>query len=112
MTNFSVWLAILGLTAMTALSRSLFLLAGTRVKIPHNVQRALRYAPAAALVALIAPEIFTVNNTLSLASLEPLHNPKLLVGIVAGVLFFYTRQMLLMIVVGMALFTLLRSYPF
>ncbi|HSB97136.1 MAG TPA: AzlD domain-containing protein [Spongiibacteraceae bacterium] len=110
MTNFSIWLAIVGLTVMTAMSRSLFLLAGTRVKIPHNVQRALRYAPAAALVALIAPEILSVDHTLSMAALQPAQNPKLLAAIFSGVLFFYTRHMLLMIVTGMALFTLLRGH--
>jgi len=52
MTSYDIWFAILGLTAITVLSRSLFLIAGTSIKIPHNMQRALRYAPAAALVAL------------------------------------------------------------
>jgi branched-subunit amino acid transport protein len=111
MTNFSIWLVILGLTAITVLSRGLFLLGGANIKIPHSLQRGLRYAPAAALVALIAPELFTLHETLSGSSLNPLYNPKLLVGIVAGIVFFYTRHMLLMIVVGMALYALLLSFP-
>jgi branched-subunit amino acid transport protein len=107
MTNFNIWLSIIGLTAITVLSRGLFLLGGANIKIPHAAQRALRYAPAAALVALIAPELFTMHDTLSATSLNPAYNPKLLVGIAAGILFFYTRHMLLMIVAGMALYALL-----
>jgi branched-subunit amino acid transport protein len=112
MTDYDIWLAIAGLTAITVVSRSLFLIAGSSIKIPHRMQRALRYAPAAALVALIAPELFTVNETLSMTALNPARNPKLVVAVVAGILFFYTRHMLLMIVVGMALYALLRSQSF
>lgn len=100
-----IWLAIIGLTAITVLSRSLFLLAGARMVIPPQVQRALRYAPAAALVALIVPELFTVNGALSL---DPLRNPKLLAGVATGLVFFYTRHMLLTIAAGMATYTALR----
>lgn len=112
MTTQSIWLAILGLTAITVLSRSLFLLAGSRITIPHRVQRALRYAPAAALVALIVPELFAVDGGLSMASLDPARNPKLLAGVATGIVFFYTRHMLLTIAAGMVLYTLLRNYPF
>jgi branched-subunit amino acid transport protein len=72
----------------------------------------MRYAPGAALVALISPELFTVGSNVAADSLDPLQNPKLLVAIVTGVLFFYTRNMLLMITSGMLLFALLRCFPF
>jgi branched-subunit amino acid transport protein len=107
----TIWLAILGLTAITVVSRSLFLLAGSRITIPHHMQRALRYAPAAALVALIVPELFTVDGTLSMASLHPSHNPKLLAGVATGVVFYYSRHMVLTIAAGMIVYTLLRLYP-
>lgn len=105
-----IWLAIIGLTIITILSRSLFLLAGSRIVIPPRVQHALRYAPAAALVALIIPELFTVDGVLSTASLDPLRNPKLLAGVATGVVFFYTRHMLLTIAAGMTVYTLLRVF--
>lgn len=110
MTDFTIWLAILGLTAITVLSRSLFLLAGSRINIPHQVQRALRYAPAAALVALIMPELFAVDGALSVASLDPARNPKLLAGIATGIVFFYSRHMVLTIAAGMTVYTLLRIF--
>src|SRR5690606_5396990 len=46
-----VWLAIVALAACSALTRSSFLLLGDYVPLPERVRRALRYAPAAALVA-------------------------------------------------------------
>jgi branched-subunit amino acid transport protein len=110
MSDSTIWLAILGLTAITVLSRSLFLLAGSRITIPHRVQRALRYAPAAALVALIVPELFTIDGMLSAASLDPAHNPKLLAGVATGIIFFYSRHMVLTIAAGMAVYTLLRVF--
>lgn len=106
-----IWLAIVGLTVVTILSRSLFLLAGSRIVIPPHIQRALRYAPAAALVALIIPELFTIDGALSATSLNPLHNPKLLAGVATGLVFFYTRHMLLTIAAGMFVYTVLRNFP-
>lgn len=41
----------------TWLTRGAFLLAGERVRLPQGLQRFLRFAPAAALGALIAPEL-------------------------------------------------------
>jgi branched-subunit amino acid transport protein len=108
MNDNTIWLAILGLTAITVLSRSLVLLAGSRITIPDRVQHALRYAPAAALVALIVPELFAVDGTLSAASLDPMSNPKLLAGVATGIVFFYSRHMLLTITAGMTVYTLLR----
>ena len=112
MSDTRIWIAIVGLTVVTLLSRALFLLAGARVTIPHHAQRAMRYAPGAALVALVSPELFTVGGNVAADSLNPLQNPKLMVAVVTGVLFFYKRNMLLMIVSGMLLFALLRCFPF
>ncbi|MEF9996937.1 MAG: AzlD domain-containing protein, partial [Burkholderiaceae bacterium] len=41
-----VWLAILGLTVVTLVTRSSFLVLGDRFPLPERVQHALRYAPA------------------------------------------------------------------
>lgn len=110
MNELHVWLAILGLTAITVLSRSLLLLAGARITIPPRVQHALRYAPAAALVALIVPELFAVDGVLSAAALDPARNPKLLAGVATGIVFFYSRHMVLTIAAGMTIYTLLRIF--
>lgn len=105
-----LWVIIVGLTLITIITRSLFLLAGASIAISPAVQRALRFAPAATLIALILPALITANNVVTPTSVNPLTNPKLAASIVAGIVFLYTRHMLLMIGVGMVLFTLLRLF--
>jgi branched-subunit amino acid transport protein len=49
MTSTQIWLAIFGMTFVTAVTRAMFLIGGERTVLPGRVQRMLRYAPAAAL---------------------------------------------------------------
>ena len=55
----------------TTLPRASFIVLGNRVTLPSRVQRALRYAPAAALAAIVVPDVLLVSGELA-----PL-NPKL-----------------------------------
>jgi branched-subunit amino acid transport protein len=48
---------VAGMTAVTILSRNLFLLARRPMPLPARVKVALRFAPAAALAAVVAPEL-------------------------------------------------------
>lgn len=98
------WLAILGLTAVTVITRSAFLVLGDRFPLPERVQHALRYAPACALSALIAPEVMTSGGALVL---DPA-SPKLAAGLVAVAVMAFSRSMIVTMVVGMGAFTLLR----
>jgi branched-subunit amino acid transport protein len=68
------------------------------------VQHALRYAPAAALAAIVIPDLVLNGNALSLSWM----NPKLMAAIGASLFFAATRRLLETIVVGMTLFTILR----
>ncbi|MCS6765573.1 MAG: AzlD domain-containing protein [Candidatus Protistobacter heckmanni] len=45
------------MTLITFLTRGFFLLIAHHAVIPQRVQRALRYAPAAALAAIIVPDL-------------------------------------------------------
>lgn len=110
MEDSQLWLIIVGMTLITILTRSLFLLAGASIKISPSLQRAMRFAPAATLIALILPSLITVNNTVTATLINPVTNPKLAASIVAGIVFFHTKNMLLTIAAGMALFTLLRLF--
>lgn len=105
MSSFDIWLTIILMTLATIITRSSFFLLGDRVKLPGKVQHALRYAPAAALAAIIAPDLFVTGGD---ALHETLLNPKLLAAIGASLFFIGTRRMLGTIIVGMALFTVLR----
>ena len=51
-------LAVVGLSAVTVLARGFFLLPRRAVAVPEWLQRALQVAPLAALVAVLAPEVF------------------------------------------------------
>jgi branched-subunit amino acid transport protein len=104
MSAIDTWLTILLLTVATVVTRCSFFLLGHAVKLPPKVQHALRYAPAAALAAIVAPDLVMANGALQLTWA----NPKLLAGIGAAAFFLTTRHLLGTIIVGMALYSLLR----
>lgn len=104
MSHLHTWIAILGMAVVTVFTRALFLMAGERVTVPDRLQRALRYAPAAALAAIVIPEFLTWQGHFSLSP----WNDKLMAGIAATVFYLATRRMVGMIVVGMAVYTALR----
>ncbi|MGH8806759.1 MAG: AzlD domain-containing protein [Noviherbaspirillum sp.] len=104
MSATDTWLTIILLTVATIVTRGSFFLLGHAVKLPPKVQHALRYAPAAALAAIVAPDMVIADGTLFLSWT----NPKLVAGIGAAVFFVTTRHLLWTIVFGMALFSVLR----
>ena len=104
MAPIDIWLTIAGLTAVSIVTRNVFLLLGHRVTLPQRVQHALRYAPACALVALIAPELMLDPATMTL---DPA-NPKLAASLATVATLLLTRRPVLAIAVGMLAFTLLR----
>lgn len=104
MSNLDVWLTIGLLTLATIITRSAFFLLGDTVKLPAKLQHALRYAPAAAMAAIVVPDLLVSGGALNLS----LMNPRLLAASGAAVFFVLTRHMLGTIAVGMGLFTILR----
>lgn len=107
MNHLEIWLTIIGLTVITVAVRTTFLLLPARYQLPPALQRALRHAPPCALVAIIAPDLLLdAQGALNLG----FGNAKLIAAAVAAVLFFYTRKLWLMILVGMGLFTVLRLW--
>ncbi len=106
MTDLEIWLVIVLLTCATALTRTVFIMLGARVVIAPRLQEALRYAPACALAAIIVPDILLSNGQLDWSW----HNHKLLAGSAAIALYLVKRDMLLMIVFGMLLYTALRLW--
>lgn len=57
-------ITILGLAAVTVLSRGFFLWSKRDLRLPDALQRALQVAPLAAIVAVLAPEIFMSQGAL------------------------------------------------
>jgi len=107
MSSADIWLTIALLAFATIVTRtSFFLLASAR--LPARVQQALRYAPPAALAAIVVPDLL-LNGGANVAGMD-WTNPRLLAGIVATLFFLATRHLLGTIVAGMALFTALRIF--
>jgi branched-subunit amino acid transport protein len=104
MSDPTIWIVIVGLTAVTLVTRSVFLVLGDRFPLPERVQHGLRYAPACALMALVAPELVVTQGAIDVS----LGNPRLIAGIVAATTILATRSMIAAMVIGMAAFTLLR----
>lgn len=104
MNSLDTWITIGFLTVATILTRSSLFLLGNAVRLPPKVQHALRYAPAAAMAAIVAPDLVLTDGagTLTFA------NPKLMAGIGAAIFFLATRHLLGTIMAGMALLTVLR----
>ncbi|HZW12097.1 MAG TPA: AzlD domain-containing protein [Noviherbaspirillum sp.] len=105
MSATDIWLTIVLLTVATILTRSSFFFLGHAVKLPPKVQHALRYAPAAALAAIVAPDLLLAADG---ALYLTWGNPKLVAGIGAALFFMTTRHLLGTIVAGMAMYSLLR----
>lgn len=104
MNALDTWLTILGLTAVTVGTRSFFLVLGDHVPLPERVQHALRYAPACALAALVAPEVLLGKGGM----LVPVTDPRLVSAAVAIGAMRLTRSMLATMGIGMIVFTALR----
>ena len=94
---------------VTAWSRSFFLILGERVKVPDWVLEAIRFAPLAAMVAILAPEIFLPASASSVAEFN-LKLPNIWGGIAAIITFYLTRKMLITLIVGMGVFTAARFW--
>ncbi|WP_454734824.1 AzlD domain-containing protein [Cupriavidus necator] len=106
MSHGEIWIAIAGMGVVTVVTRALFLMAGEHVTVPDRLQRALRYAPAAALAAIILPDLMTWQGHFTVA----LSNYKLVAGVAATLFYLLTRKMVGMIAVGMAVYTTLRLF--
>lgn len=106
MTSTQIWLAIFGMTVVTALTRAMFLIGGERTVLPGRVQRMLRYAPAAALAAVVLPDVLATPAGLSFAPT----NHEFYAALSGLAWFMWRRTMLGTILTGMVVFTLLRLF--
>jgi branched-subunit amino acid transport protein len=57
MSNTYAFFTILGLVAITVVTRAFFLIPEREIVMPDWLKRGLRYAPLAALAAVVVPEI-------------------------------------------------------
>lgn len=97
---------ILGLTVVTFLTRASFFLLPQRITLPQQVERALRYAPACALMAIIVPSVMSRDHEVFLAW----DNFQMWAVLAGTALFYVRRNMLLMMTATIVVYTLLRLY--
>lgn len=100
-----LWLTILGMGAVTFAVRLLPIVLLERIAMPPLLLRALRFVPPAVLSAIIFPEMLMREGQLALS----LDNTRLLAGLIAALVAWRTRNVLLTIGVGMAALWLLQS---
>lgn len=91
-------LAIAGLTLITVLTRGFFLIPSRELPIPDWLREALRYAPLAALVAVLVPEIVMTDGHL----VDTWRDARLPAALAGALVFGWRRNLLLTIVAGSA----------
>ena len=99
------WLIMACMGIVTYLIRLSVIAAIGRFNVPPLVQRALRFVPPAVLSAIIFPELLRPGGTFDLS----LGNLRLLAGVLAALVAWRTRNVLLTIGVGMAALWLLMA---
>jgi len=97
-----VWtmLTILGMVAITVITRSFFFLSSKPWTLPGWVQRGLNYAPIAALTAVIAPEVVMTQGQLT----TTWQDARLFAALAGAVWFYWRGGVLGTIVAGMAVY--------
>ena len=102
----NIWLVmLLGGLITFGMRFSLIYLFG-RFEIPETIRRALHYVPPAVLSAIIFPELFLQGGALDLS----LGNTRLLAGLIAILVAWFTRNTLITILAGMLALFLLKIF--
>lgn len=93
-----------GLGAVTLLTRGFFLLPEREWPLPHWLRKGLRYAPLAALTAVVAPEVVMTQGQL----IHTWQDARLYAAVAGAAWYAWRRDILGTIAVGMAVMLPLR----
>ena len=99
-TSWEVMLSILGLAVVTLVTRSMFFISDRPWTLPAWAQRGLRYAPVAALAAVVAPEVLMTHG----AFITSWKDARLFASVAGAAWFFWRGGVLGTIVSGMAVY--------
>lgn len=101
MTVMGAWdgvVAIVGLTVLTVATRGFFFLSKREIPIPDWLSQGLRYAPLAAMVAVVLPEVVLLQGQL----IDTWQDARLYAAAAGAAYFWWRRGILGTILCGMA----------
>jgi branched-subunit amino acid transport protein len=95
--DIAILLMLIVIGVITFGFRLSFIALMDRLRLPPLLQRALRFVPAAALTAIITPELLIRDGAIFLSPM----NARLIAGVIAVVVAWRTKNTLLTIAAGM-----------
>lgn len=102
--TWDVLLVLVGLGLVTLLSRGFFLMPQREWPLPDWLRKGLRYAPLAALTAVVAPEVVMHQGQV----IDTLKDARLYAALAGALWFVWRRDILGTIVAGMVVMLPLR----
>jgi branched-subunit amino acid transport protein len=99
-TDFWTLFVVLGLAAVTVVTRCFFFILDRPWSLPDWAQRALHYAPVAALAGVVVPEVVVSHGEL----VATWRDARLFAAAAGAAVFFWRRSVLLTLVLGMAVY--------
>lgn len=103
MSAVAIWLTIAGIGLGSYLLRLSFIALWQKLYVPALVNRALEYVPSAVLAALVLPALLRPEGFID----PTLGNLRLVAGVVAAMVAWYSRSVLLTLATGMGALWLL-----
>ena len=95
-----IWLGLVGMMAMTLLTRSGLMVWPGPIHLPTRLQRALRFAPMAAISAVIVPSVLFLPE----GGITDLLHPKTLSALACLAGWWVSRQMAVSLAAGMLVY--------
>ena len=101
-----LWIVIVVVGALNYLSRLSFIAFFASREMPPLLARALKFVPAAMLVALVVPMVLTPSVMGTIQGV----NPRIPAAIIAAVIAFFTRSTLATLSLGMVALWVLQAW--
>ncbi len=102
----NIWLVLILGGLITFLIRFSFIYLFGKFHIPKTVRSALHYVPPAVLSAIIFPDLLLPNGNLNIS----FDNHRMIAGLIAMLVAWYSKSTLVTILVGMAALLLLQFF--
>lgn len=93
-------LIIVGMAAVTVLTRCFFFILDRPWSLPAWAHRALQYAPVAALAGVVLPEVVMSQGQL----VATWQDARIFAAVAGAIAFFWRRNVLVTMIVGMAVY--------